>query len=64
MRRLLVIAPFLVIGPLSGPLAFGIWSYGRAGRPAMAAICALGIADVYLGIPVFIAKLMSLWPHH
>ena len=64
MKRLAAFAPFLLLGPLSGPLACGALAYSRARRPAMAAICVLGILDVYFGIPLAIAKLLVVIQHH
>jgi hypothetical protein len=43
--------PFLLLGPLTGPLAAGLVFAVRAGRFGMAAIYAVGVVEVLFGLP-------------
>ncbi len=57
MRKILRHAPWLALGPLTGPLAAGVVAYSRARRPFMAGICALGIVEVWIGLPAILCWL-------
>ena len=48
VRRLL---PFLLLGPLTGPLMAGLIFAVRAGRFGMAAVYGVGVLEVVLGLP-------------
>lgn len=53
-RRL---APYLLLGPISGPLVAAIVYNLRAGRPAMATIYALGLLEFMILLPLVTAHL-------
>ena len=51
MRRML---PFLLLGPLTGPLTAGLVFAVRAGRFGMAAVYAVGMVEVVFGLPALL----------
>jgi hypothetical protein len=53
-RRL---APYLLLGPVSGPLVAGIVFSLRAHRPVMAAIYAVGLLEFVILLPLLAAQL-------
>jgi hypothetical protein len=48
------VLPFLVLGPLTGPLAAGFFYAFRAQRFGMAAVYALGILEVGVSLPTIL----------
>lgn len=52
-------APWLLLGPLTGPLAIGCVAAWRADRRWMAGVYALGMAEVWLGLPAILARELS-----
>ncbi len=50
------ILPFLLLGPLTGPLTAGLLYTFRAQRFGMAAVYALGLIEVALGLPALFAR--------
>lgn len=50
-RRIL---PWLALGPLTGPLAYGMVSCLRARRPVMAAVYGCGLVEVLFGFPLLL----------
>ncbi len=56
LRKALVWAPWLLLGPLTGPLAIGLLTAWRAQRRWLAAAYALGIGSVWLGLPAILAR--------
>lgn len=57
MSRLKRIAPFLLLGPVSGPLTAGIVFNLRDGRPVLAGLYAIALAEFVFLLPVLTAKL-------
>ena len=60
MRRFL---PFLILGPLTGPLAAGLVHTVRKGRYAMAAVYSLGIVEVWAGLPMILTQELTYLAH-
>ncbi len=54
MKRL---APFFLLGPVSGPLTAGIVFNLRGGRPFLATLYAVALAEFVFLLPVLTAKL-------
>jgi len=61
--RLKYIAPFLLLGPLTGPLVAGLFASLSAQRPFMVFIYALGLIEVAVGLPTILAKELALLAH-
>lgn len=57
MSRLKRIAPFLLLGPVSGPLTAGIVFNLRDGHPVLAGLYAIALAEFVFLLPVLTAKL-------
>ncbi len=58
------ILPFLVLGPLTGPLTAGLLYTFRAQRFGMAAVYALGLLEVAVGLPaIFVHELRFIVSH-
>jgi len=57
LSRLKRIAPFLLLGPVSGPLTAGIVFNLRDGRPVLAGLYAIALAEFVFLLPVLTAKL-------
>jgi hypothetical protein len=53
------VAPFLLLGPLTGPLAAGLVFCLRAHRPVMAVIYGVGILEVWFGLPTILGRELS-----
>lgn len=51
MRRIL---PFLLLGPLTGPLTAGLVFAVKAGRFGMAAVYAVGVIEAVFGLPALL----------
>lgn len=51
------VAPFLVFGPVSGPLLAGVVYNLKDGRPVLAALYAIALAEAVIFIPAVTAKL-------
>lgn len=58
------ILPFLVLGPFTGPLAAGLFHTARAGRYWMAGVYALGLVEVWAGLPALLTREMTFLAHH
>lgn len=52
MRALARYAPFLLLGPVTGPLAAYALICARRGRWVRVALCGLGIAGFWIGGPM------------
>ena len=59
MNRLLIWAPFLLLGPVTGPLSAGALFYARRGRWGMAVVCAIGIIAFWVLGPSVLAALLA-----
>jgi hypothetical protein len=51
------LAPFLLAGPISGPLLAGVVFNAREGRPVLAALYAVAFAEVSFLLPWVVACL-------
>ena len=57
MSRFKRLAPYFLIGPLSGPLLAGIVHNFRGGRPILGAMYAVALVEYVCLLPTLIAKL-------
>lgn len=57
MSRMKRLAPFFLLGPVSGPLTAGIIFNVRGGRPVLALLYGLALAEFVFLLPVVTAKL-------
>jgi len=55
--RLVRIAPFLALGPISGPLVAGVLINLREGRPVLACLYGVALAQVSFLLPYIAARL-------
>lgn len=55
--RLAKYAPFLLMGPISGPLAAAMVHHYRQGRPVLAGLYGVGLVGVTLLLPYVTARL-------
>jgi hypothetical protein len=53
VRRML---PFLLLGPLTGPLTAGLIFTAREGRFGMAAVYLVGVVEVVFGLPTLLLR--------
>jgi hypothetical protein len=51
------VAPFFLFGPVSGPLLAGVVFNLRDGRPILAGLYAIALAEAVIFIPAITAKL-------
>lgn len=51
------VAPFFVFGPVSGPLLAGVVYNLKDGRPVLAGLYAIALAEAVILIPAVTAKL-------
>jgi hypothetical protein len=61
--RLMRVAPFLILGPLTGPLVAGLLSNLKKGRHVMGGFYAFGIVEVLLGLPAILVRELSILAH-
>ena len=57
MSRFKRLAPYFLIGPVSGPLLAGVVHNLRGGRPVLGVMYAVALAEYALLLPTLIAKL-------
>ncbi len=57
VSRLKRLAPFFLIGPISGPLVAGIVFNWRDGRPVLASLYAIALVEYAFLLPALVAKL-------
>jgi hypothetical protein len=57
MAGLKRIAPYFLVGPISGPLLAGVVFSLQARRPIMAGIYAIGLVEYVVLLPSVVAKL-------
>lgn len=53
MKRWARVAPFLLIGPISGPLLAGVVFNFREGRPVLGSLYAIALAEFVVLLPAF-----------
>lgn len=51
------LAPFLLLGPISGPLLAGVVFNYREGRPVLAGLYAIALLEFVVLLPVVVAQL-------
>ncbi len=51
------LAPFFLLGPISGPLMAGVVFNFREGRPVLAGLYAIALIEFIVLLPVVVAKL-------
>jgi hypothetical protein len=51
------LAPFFLVGPISGPLLAGVVFNIRGGRPILAGLYAIALVQYVILLPVLVAKL-------
>lgn len=56
MSRFKRLAPFFLVGPISGPLLAGVVFNFRGGRPVLAGLYAVALVEYTLLLPVVVAK--------
>jgi len=63
LARLMRVAPFLILGPLTGPLVAGLLSSLKKGRLVIGGAYVLGIIEVVLGLPTVLLRELSVLAH-
>jgi hypothetical protein len=53
MKRWARVAPFFLIGPISGPLLAGVIFNFREGRPVLGSLYAIALAEFVILLPAF-----------
>ncbi len=56
MSRFKRLAPFFLIGPISGPLLAGVVFNFRGGRPILAGLYAIALVQYTFLLPALVAK--------
>lgn len=51
------LAPFLLLGPISGPLLAGVVFNYREGRPVLASLYAIALLEFVALLPLVVARL-------
>lgn len=57
MSRVRRLAPYFLIGPISGPLLAGVVFNYRGGRPMLASLYAILLVQYLILLPVLVSKL-------
>jgi hypothetical protein len=57
MQLLKRLAPYIVLGPISGPLIAAAVHYFRKGEPVMGALYILVTVQVFFLLPILVARL-------
>lgn len=57
LRGVARVLPFFAIGPISGPLVAGIVFNLKGGRPVLAGLYAVALAEYVVLLPVMVAKM-------
>lgn len=57
MSRFKRLAPYFLVGPVSGPLLAGVVINFRGGRPVLAGLYGIALIQYAILLPVLIAKL-------
>ena len=56
MSRLRRLAPFFLIGPISGPLLAGVVFNFRGGRPVLASLYGVALVEYTILLPTLVGK--------
>lgn len=51
------LAPYFLLGPITGPLLAGVVFNFREGRPVLSALYAVALVETVVLLPVIVAKL-------
>ena len=51
------VAPFFLVGPISGPLLAGVVLNAKDGRPVLSGLYAVALVEYCVLLPVLVAKL-------
>ncbi len=57
MSRFKRLAPYFLVGPISGPLLAGVVINFREGRPILSALYAIALVQYVILLPTLVAKL-------
>lgn len=57
MSRFKRLAPYFLVGPISGPLLAGVVINFRGGRPVLGSLYAIALAEVTICLPIIVAHL-------
>ena len=57
MSRFRQVAPYLLIGPIGGPLVAGAVINFRAGRPLLGSLFAVALVAYSIALPTLVARL-------
>ena len=57
MSRIKRLAPYFLVGPISGPLLAGVVINFRGGRPVLGSLYAIALAEVTICLPIIVAHL-------
>lgn len=57
MNTLKRIAPFLLLGPITGPLAAGVFYNFKEGRPVLGSLYAIALVEIVILLPLITARL-------
>ena len=57
MSRLRRLAPYFIIGPISGPLLAGVVINFREGRPVLGGLYAMALVEYAILLPVLVAHM-------
>jgi hypothetical protein len=57
MSRFRRLAPYFIIGPISGPLLAGVVINLREGRPVLGSLYAVALAEYSILLPLIVAHL-------
>jgi hypothetical protein len=59
------LAPFFLVGPISGPLLAGVVLNLKQGRPVLASLYAIALTEITICLPLITAKLgLAALLHH
>jgi hypothetical protein len=59
------LAPFFLVGPISGPLLAGVVLNFKEGRPVLGSLYAIALAEITVCLPLITAKLgLATLLHH
>ena len=51
------LAPYFLVGPISGPLLAGVVINFRGGRPVLAILYAIALVEITICLPLIVARL-------
>ena len=57
MSRFRRLAPYFLVGPISGPLLAGVVINFREGRPVLGSLYAIALVQYAILLPAFVARL-------